>query len=82
MLQAIKSFEGYPKLRELSKLVPSLKPFKLNIILRFLERTGTVIIDGDGYIVWARGDKSEMSELSDIAEMSIDFKKFLNKSDR
>lgn len=80
MLQSIKSFKGYPKLRELAKLVPALKPFKLNLVVRFLERNGTILIDGDGYIVWTRGDVPKMSSLSDIAELSPEFKDFLKKS--
>jgi hypothetical protein len=77
VLQAIKNFEGYPKLREFAKLVPDLKPFKLNLVIRFLERNGTILIDGDGYIVWTRREISEMSNLSDIAELSPEFKEFL-----
>ncbi|MGI0026012.1 MAG: hypothetical protein ACREA4_12830 [Nitrososphaera sp.] len=80
VLQAIKNFKGYPKLRELAKLVPALKPFKLNLVVKFLERNGTILIDGDGYIVWSRGDTSEMADLSDIAELSPEFKDFLKKS--
>ena len=77
VLQAIKNFEGYPKLRELPKLIPELKPFKLNLVIRFLERNGTILIDGDGFIVWTRGEKSEMSNLSDIADLSPEFREFL-----
>ena len=80
MLRAIKNFEGYPKLRELAKLVPGLKPFKLNLVIRFLERNGTILIDGDGYIVWTRGETSEMSNLSDIAELSQEFREFLKNN--
>jgi hypothetical protein len=80
VLRAIKNFEGYPKLRELAKLVPGLKPFKLNLVIRFLERNGTILIDGDGYIVWTRGETSEMSSLSDIAELSPEFREFLKNN--
>jgi hypothetical protein len=81
VLQAIKNFEGYPKLRELAKLVPGLKPFKLNLVIRFLERNETILIDGDGYIVWTRGETSEMSNLSDVAKLSPEFREFL-KNDK
>ena len=80
MLQAIKNFEGYPKLRELPKLVTGLKPFKLNLVIRFLERNGTILIDGDGFIVWIRGETFEMSNLSDIAELSPEFREFLRNN--
>jgi len=81
VLCAIKAFDGYPKLRELAKLVPSLKPFKLNLVIRLLERNGTVLIDGEGYIVWTRGEKSELYSLSDVAEFSPEFREFLKKTD-
>jgi hypothetical protein len=81
VLDAIRNFDGYAKLRELAKLVPALKPFKLNLVVRFLERNGTILIDGDGYIVWTRGEKSEMSSLSEAAELSPEFKDFLKKSE-
>ena len=82
VLQAIKNHEGYPKLRELASLVPALNPFKLNLVIKFLERNGTILIDGDGDIVWSRGEKSEMSALSDVAELSPEFKDFLKKNKR
>ena len=81
MLQAIKEFNGYPKLRELANLVPELRPFKLNLVVRFLERNGTILIDGDGYIVWSRGEKHESYSLSDVAEFSPEFREFLRKTD-
>jgi hypothetical protein len=82
VLQAIKEFDGYPKLRELAKLVPSLKPFKLNLVIRLLERNGTIIIDGEGYIVWTKGEKSESYSLSDVAEFSPEFREFLKEPTR
>jgi hypothetical protein len=61
-------------------LLPALNPSKLNQIIRYLEKSGTVLIDGDGYIVWTRGEKSEMSSLLDTAELSPEFRDFLKKS--
>lgn len=80
MLQAIKSLDGYPKLRDIANHVPSIKAFKLNLIIRFLERSGSIIIDGDGYIIWTREDRQELSSLSEAAELSPEFKEFLKKS--
>jgi hypothetical protein len=80
VLAAIRDFEGYPKLREVAKLVPAMKPFKLNLVIRFLERNGTILIDGDGYIVWTRGERSELSTLSESADLSPEFREFLEKS--
>ena len=80
VLAAIRDFEGYPKLREVAKLVPAMKPFKLNLVIRFLERNGTILIDGDGYIVWTRGERSELSALSESADLSPEFREFLEKS--
>jgi hypothetical protein len=79
VLQAIETCNGYPKLRELATLVPSIKPLKLNFVIRFLERTGNILIDGDGHIIWTKGVKSEMLNLSDVADISAEFREFLNK---
>lgn len=79
VLQAIRNFDGYPKLRQIANLVPAMKPLKLNLVIRFLERNGTILIDGDGYIVWTREEKSEMSSLSESAELSPEFREFLKE---
>jgi hypothetical protein len=76
-LAAIKSFDGYPKLRELGKLLPSMSTYKITVILRYLERSKTIIVDNDGYITWIRKDRQEDLTLADVAEMDEELKKLL-----
>ena len=80
VLLAIKTSSGYPKLRDIANHVPSLDTFKLNLIIRFLEKSGSIVIDGDGYIIWTRENKPKMSSLSEAAELSPEFKAFLEKN--
>lgn len=79
-LFAIKNFDGYPKLRDLGKLLPSLSGYKINVILRYLERSKTIIVDNDGYIVWTRKEAPDHLTLGDIANMSDDLKEFLERN--
>jgi hypothetical protein len=62
--------------------VPSLSPFKLNVIVKYLERSGTILVDGDGYITWMRGNVPEMSSLSDVADLSPEVSKLLEKGEQ
>ncbi len=79
-LSTIRNFNGYPKLRDLGRLLPSLSGYKINVILRYLERSKTIIVDNDGYIVWTRKDAPDQLTLADVANMSDDLKEFLEKS--
>lgn len=79
-LSAIQNFDGYPKLRDLGKLLPSMSGYKINVILRYLERSKTIIVDNDGYIVWTRKDAPDHLTLADVANMSDELKEFLKKS--
>lgn len=76
-LSAIQNFDGYPKLRDLGKLLPSMSGYKINVILRYLERSKTIIVDNDGYIVWTRKEAPDQLTLADVASMSDDLKEFL-----
>jgi hypothetical protein len=78
LLQAIRDFEGYPKLRDLQKLVPSLTPLQVNVIVRLLERSGAIVIDSEGYIVWTRKEQEQLT-LGDVAEISNDLKEFMSR---
>lgn len=53
--------------------------YKINVILRFLERSKTIIVDNDGYIVWTRKEAPDRLTLGDVANMSEDLKEFLEK---
>ena len=78
-MQAIRNFDGYPKLRTLRKLLPSLSPLQINVILHYLERSGEIVIDADGYITWMRNKDQEHLTLGDVAEISNDLKELLKK---
>jgi hypothetical protein len=82
-LAAIKNIDQgfYPKIRDLRKMLPSFTPLQLNLIIRYLERSGTIIIDNEGYIVWSRREKEEDTlTLGDIANVSDELKEYLKKS--
>lgn len=78
-MQAIRNFDGYPKLRTLRKLLPSLSPLQINVILHYLERSGEIVIDADGYITWMRNKDREHLTLGEVAEISNDLKELLKK---
>ncbi|AIF83617.1 hypothetical protein NTE_01554 [Candidatus Nitrososphaera evergladensis SR1] len=80
-LSAIRGFENghYPKLRDLRTLIPSMDLYKINVILRYLERSKAIIVDNDGYIVWTRKDAPDQLTLGDVADISDDLKKFLEE---
>ena len=78
MLQAIKGFDGYPRLKDLGRMVPSLTPLQINVIVRYLERSGAIVIDTQGYIVWARKEQEQLT-LGEVAEISSDLKDYLRE---
>lgn len=78
LLQAIKGFDGYPRLRDLARMAPSLTPLQINVIVRYLERSGAIVIDTEGYIVWARKEQ-DLLTLGEVAEISGDLKDYLEK---
>ena len=79
LLQSIKDFDGYPKLKDLGRLAPSLTPLQINVIVRYLERARAIILDTEGYIVWSRKEREQMP-LGEVAEMSDDIKEFLKSN--
>lgn len=78
MLQAIKGFDGYPRLKDLGRMVPSLTPLQINVLVRYLERSGAIVIDTEGYIVWARKEQDRLT-LGEVADISGDLKDYLKK---
>jgi hypothetical protein len=78
-LQAIRDFYGYPKLRDLRRMLPSLTPVQINAIVHYLERSGTIVIDADGYIIWMRHEDLGQLTLGEVAKMSSDLKELLEK---
>jgi hypothetical protein len=82
-LKAIRAVEGsYPKIRDLQKLLrPRLDLFKINTILRYLERSKRLETDLDGNIIWIREDSNNANRLSlaERANVSREFLDFLSK---
>jgi hypothetical protein len=78
-LQAIRDFEDYPKLRDIRRMLPSLTPLQINVIAKYLERSGKIVIDADGYITWMRNEDPGQLTLAEVAEMSSDLKELLEK---
>jgi hypothetical protein len=78
-LQAIRNFKGYPKLRDLRRILPSFTPLQVNVVVRYLERSKTIVIDNDGYIIWMRNEDLGQLTFGEVANMSSDFKELLEK---
>jgi hypothetical protein len=78
-LQAIRDFEGYPKLRDVRRMLPFLTPVQINVIVHYLERSGAIVIDADGYITWMRNEDPGQLTLGEVAEMSSDLRKLLER---
>jgi hypothetical protein len=78
-LKAIRNFDGYPKLRDLHKVLPFLTPVQINVIAHYLERSGAIVIDSDGYITWMRNEEQGHLTLGEVADMSADLKELLKK---
>lgn len=80
-LAAIRNFDGYPRLRDLGRLLPSMSDYKINVILRFLDRSKMIIVDNDGYITWVRKDRPDELTLADVASIDEELKAFLSRKD-
>jgi len=66
-------------MKDLRKMAPTLTPLQINVIVRYLERSGAIVIDTESYIVWTR-KVQEQSTLGEVADMSSDFKRYLKRS--
>jgi hypothetical protein len=51
----------------------------LTAIRSYLERSGAIVIDTDGYITWMRNEGLGQLTLGEVADMSSDLKKLLKK---
>lgn len=78
-MQAIRNFDGYPKLSDLRKMLPFLTPVQINVIAHYLERSGSIVIDTDGYITWMRKEGRGQLTLGEVADMSSDLKELVKK---
>ena len=83
-MTSIKKVEGsYPKIRDLQKLLrPRLDLFKINTILRYLQRDKRLETDLDGNIIWIREDSNSANKLSlaERANLSKEFLDFFSKN--
>jgi hypothetical protein len=73
---------SYPKIRNLQKLLrPKLDLFKINTILKYLERAKRLETDLDGNIIWIREDSNDANKLSlaERADLSKEFLDFFSK---
>lgn len=57
-------------------MAPSLTPLQINVIIRYLERSGAIVIDTEGYIVWTRKEQEQLT-LGEVAEMSNELREYL-----
>lgn len=81
-LEAVKNFDGYPKLRDLGRLLPGMSGLKINVILRYLERAGAIIVDSDGYITWVRKDAPEHLTMGNVASISKELQEYLARGEQ
>ena len=77
-LKTLQGITPYPKIRDLNKIFKNkLSPLKVNIILRYLERSKTVELDLDGSIIWIREHENNQIDLCDRATFSSAFIKYI-----
>ena len=60
-------------------MLPSLTPVQINVIAHYLERSGAIVIDSDGYITWMRNEELGQLTLGEVATMSSDLNELLEK---
>jgi hypothetical protein len=58
-------------------LAPSLTSLQINVIVRYLERSGAIVVDTESYIVWTRKEQQDLT-LGEVAEMSTELRKYLD----
>jgi len=82
----LRKVEGsYPKVRDLGKIIgPRLNLYKIDRILRYLERARQLQIDVDGNIIWIREDNKSANLLSlrERASLSNEFIDYLLRNEK
>jgi hypothetical protein len=76
---------SYPRVRDLGKILgPRLNLYKIDRILRYLERSERLQIDIDGNIIWIREDSKSNNLLSlrERASLSNGFIDYLLKNEK
>ena len=79
-LTTLKNVEGgYPRIRDLRRILgPRLNLFKINAILRYLERSKRLQTDLDGNVIWIREDNNKNANQISLAERANISKEFLD----
>jgi len=82
-LTTIKNVNGYPKVRDLRKLLsPRLNLVKINAILRYLEKSKSLEIDLDGNIIWIREESLDHHlSVAESANISQEFLEYVARKD-
>jgi hypothetical protein len=83
-LKTLQGITPYPKIRELNKVFKNkLSPLKVDIILRYLEKSKTIELDLDGNVIWIREDENNQAALCERATFSSAFIEYIktNKID-
>jgi hypothetical protein len=80
-VESLRRFQGYPKVRDLQKLLPGLGPFKITVILKYLVRTGIIVLDSDSNIIWTRPEESNAPTLGEVAEISDEVMRLLERQE-
>ena len=82
-LSAIREYSGYPKVRDLQKLLgPRLSLIKINAILRYLVKSNSLEIDLDGNIIWSRQENIDrLLSFGETANISPEFLEYFSTKD-
>ena len=74
----------YPRVRDLGKILgPRLNLYKIDGILRYLDRSERLQIDVDGNIIWIREDKStNLLSLRERASLSNEIIDYLLRNEK
>lgn len=79
-LSTIKQSNEYIKIRDLKKIFRNkLDLFKINSILKYLERSKIIEIDLDGNIIWIKNNIDRQLTFWEKASTTNDFKELFNK---
>ena len=76
---------SYPRVRDLAKILgPNLNLYKIDRILRYLDRSERLQIDVDGNIIWIREDNKSTNLLSlrERANLSNEFLDYLLRNEK
>lgn len=58
-------------------MFPRMSPFKINVILKYLERSKAIIVDSESYITWVRKGAPDQLTIGDVADMSDELRQYL-----